>query len=264
VFRFPGGKRRIAKRIYPNFDWTGIDRYVEPMIGGGALLAWVLAHTEAPALIADIDPAIVAVWRAVFSEDHRHLCRGIEQARLTDASWRRWQRGILDGENDPVKAIAVFRGSPNGRGPMSGGPARDATERWNVNKLTRAIRHLHRLGADRVTVEHADCFDILTKLTSADLTYLDPPYVDAGPVLYRHSFAEEDHQRLAAMLTASAARWYLSYDDHPVIRALYDGFRIDEIRNGSKTELLIRSTPVMVDAARNGGLQPPSRSLATP
>jgi site-specific DNA-adenine methylase len=146
----------------------------------------------------------------------------------------------LDGETDPVKTIAVFRGSPNGRGPMSGGPARNPRERW-PRDLVERIRHWNRLGAGRVTVEQADCFRVIPKLTAADLLYADPPYRRAGPSLYRHAFTDDDHSRLADEVRVCPARWYVSYDNDPLIRKLYDAHNIVEIpnRHNHKNELLI-------------------------
>lgn len=51
--------------------------------------------------------------------------------------------------------------------------------------------------------------------------YLDPPYYDEGPKLYRDSFGESDHRRLAEMLLAEDRPWLLSYDNQDAIRDLY-------------------------------------------
>jgi DNA adenine methylase len=53
--------------------------------------------------------------------------------------------------------------------------------------------------------------------------YLDPPYVFMQAPLYRQK--EFDHNALADFLLSlpSSVGWLLSYDDAPIVRALYSG-----------------------------------------
>jgi DNA adenine methylase len=77
--------------------------------------------------------------------------------------------------------------------------------------------------------------------------YCDPPYVKAGPHLYQVAFTQADHERLARRLRSEKRPWLLSYDDHPLIRQLYEGWsRIESLEVGysingcgKKNELLI-------------------------
>ena len=71
---------------------------------------------------------------------------------------------------------------------------------------------------DAIETAHENCF-----------LYLDPPYFEKGNQLYKFSMSREDHEDLATRLRATPARWVLSYDDHPVIRQLYDWATIHEI-----------------------------------
>jgi DNA adenine methylase len=123
---------------------------------------------------------------------------------------------------------------------------------------------LCRYNEDALCSKVYACHDILTSVTLRDGTctcqdfadlfdpgaafwYLDPPYYGAGPRLYQFSFSHDDHVRLAELLRRETRPWLLSYDKHPVILQLYQGWsQIDEVAVGysihgcgQKTELLI-------------------------
>jgi DNA adenine methylase len=53
------------------------------------------------------------------------------------------------------------------------------------------------------------------------LLYLDPPFYAKAQTLYRLSFADSDHRRLADFVLGCAVPWLLSYDYHPAIEDLY-------------------------------------------
>jgi DNA adenine methylase len=48
----------------------------------------------------------------------------------------------------------------------------------------------------------------------------------SGRSYYQCDFTEEDHTRLRDSLAAIKGKFILSYDDHPLVRKLYKGFRI--------------------------------------
>jgi len=67
--------------------------------------------------------------------------------------------------------------------------------------------------------------------------------------MYQYKFTEpEQHAMLATALRATPYRWMLSYDDHPLIHELYQGYDIQKVswaytinskKDHSGTELLI-------------------------
>jgi len=81
------------------------------------------------------------------------------------------------------------------------------------------------------------------------LIYLDPPYYEKGPTLYRSYFNREDHTKLMKFLKGELnVRWILSYDDVPAIRELYkdtkkNGFLVNHFAYKAKVgkELIISS-----------------------
>jgi DNA adenine methylase len=87
-----------------------------------------------------------------------------------------------------------------------------------------ALRALHdRL--DHVTIENRDWRRILDAHDAAGtFFFLDPPYFDAGADNYA-GWTESELSALCARLQTLKGRWLLTYQDHPVVRALLPGCR---------------------------------------
>lgn len=58
--------------------------------------------------------------------------------------------------------------------------------------------------------------------------FLDPPYVVHGKELYKNAFAEKDHIKLFKTVCTLNNKWFVTYDDAPLIQYLYKNFRIDK------------------------------------
>ena len=106
------------------------------------------------------------------------------------------------------------------------------------------IKHLSKL-IKRAKIECCDFSAIA--LMDGDFVFADPPYVDAGTSLYKHSFGDDDHVRLRDWLVNSPAEWVVTYDDCELVRNLYAGYQMLSVENSSgnnasKTELFITRT----------------------
>lgn len=79
-------------------------------------------------------------------------------------------------------------------------------------------------------IENLDFRVFIEKYDRADaVAYLDPPYmISTEKHHYLNNFSENDHKELADLLRNAEMRWVLSYDDHPTIRELYEGFTFGE------------------------------------
>jgi len=88
---------------------------------------------------------------------------------------------------------------------------------------------------------------ILNDSRKKTLVYLDPPYFEQGAGLYYHSFAQDDHVRLANCLKNTSHYWILSYDDCPEIRSLYQDFTIKTISaNYCMTGKIVQKTELLI------------------
>jgi DNA adenine methylase len=251
IIRYPGSKAKIWSFILrhspPSISYGGmfakqIKCYCEPFVGSGAITHRVLRSIfdvpNASIILNDIDPWISCLWKSVLSS-HKELARMVEEkGDLTAEDFYECKR--LDGDVtlDPVECafrkIVLHRSSFSGLGAMAGGPLGgresnnsdyDPSCRWTPFELVRSIRKAHELlrAFKRVQIHSEDFESTLGRVPNepSSFAYLDPPYYVQGAALYKHSFAEEDHNRLAATLRQGKYQFVLSYDDCKPIRGLY-------------------------------------------
>lgn len=247
AFRYPGSKLRIAPHIFRHFppeaymfDGCGLSAYCEPFVGCGAIAMKFLPDLVGAARVyfADADPGVAAYWRAVRREPLR-LCELVRGVRATPKSFRTLKD--LDGQPTGDDAVDGFRkwalhtmsfsglgakaGSPIG-GWNQDNPDYDITARLRPYRQMRVVVQQHKLLA---RFAHFECRtqDFLVTLGSLDedaFAYLDPPYVEKGNSLYAVSMSPGDHERLAGALRVARYKWVLSYDDHPLVRQLYESW----------------------------------------
>jgi DNA adenine methylase len=82
---------------------------------------------------------------------------------------------------------------------------------------------------DLVTVEHLDFRELIPKYdVDGVFFYLDPPYYDINSSYYKNDFVLKDHEDLAKILRTVKGKFMLSYTSNDDIKALYEGFNIQE------------------------------------
>lgn len=110
---------------------------------------------------------------------------------------------------------------------------------------------LHARRLKRASIENLSYETLIARYDGADtLFYLDPPYVGTESY-YKNTggFGLAEHERLAVVLRAIKGKFILSYNDCALVRGLYAGFSLREIKtnyslnalskNREKAELLI-------------------------
>ncbi len=239
--RYPGGKGGLAPYLADLLELNGLTgcAYFEPYAGGAGAALNLLTRNVVPRIyINDADPRIAAMWRAVLVDTNRFV-EFIETVPLTIEEWHR-QHSICAAA-DPQDlfrlGFAAFymnrcnrSGVLKGAGPI-GGLAQAGQWRLNVrfnrDELASRVRLLGQLR-DRITVSDCDAVDFLKRYLPSGsgraraFVYADPPYVIKGRSLYLNAYGPEDHARLAFYLgRQNRLPWVVSYDDAPLIRALY-------------------------------------------
>jgi DNA adenine methylase len=253
LIRYPGSKAKIVGRIIerfpdemrrPLFALAANWEYREPFFGAGAVGLGVLRVLpgRCPVWLNDKDPWMAALWSTVRAEPTR-LSRMILDFVPSEEAFYRFRE--QDGADiDPVEAgfrkLALHQISWSGLGAMAGGPLGGKNQgntkhpvgcRWNpaalCKKVSRAHVVLRKFKAFRFTC--GDFAPLLAEVPAECFIYLDPPYVEAGAALYKHSMNDSDHERLARLVRSLPCPWVLSYDDHPLVRRLYQGERFDDV-----------------------------------
>ncbi len=191
--RYLGGKSRIAKRIAPHITNTGRSHYVEPFVGGLAVLAEVV-HAFDGVVAADVHGDLIDMYRAIQQG-------WVPPSELSEDEYTR-----LRGEPpSPLRTFAGFGASFGGKwwGGYARSPSRPSQ---NYASQTRnSLLKAKQRGCFAATVEfvHKSVFefDVPADVDLSDFViYCDPPY--AGTTKYANT-GKFDHDAF----WTTAKRW---------------------------------------------------------
>lgn len=220
-----GGKRLLRKAILERFPSDEVGRYIEVFGGAG----WVLFGKEKiPGQLEvynDLNGNLVNLFRCV-----KYHCGEVQK----ELEWLLTSReqffdclAQLDvrGLTDIQRAARFFYSVKISFG------CDQRTYATSAKSIDNAAEYLEKvkLRLKGVNIEHRD-FEPLIKTYDRKnaLFYLDPPYVGTEGY-YDCSFGADDHQRLRTILEGIKGRFILSYNDCPMVRELYAGYRIEDI-----------------------------------
>lgn len=224
--KYVGGKRWLARRIIEQLPEHVC--YVEPFGGMGAVL---LAKPRSKVEVwNDIDGGLANVMRV--AKYHPDALADEMRWMLLHRSERlRWLHDS-PGETDIQRAARWIMVRHTGFGGLARkgfhvgkvGPIRprDAL----IEAMLAVSRRLSSVIIECVTWQKV--FDLYD--APGTVFFCDPPYAGGDQAMYDHPFTEADHRALAERLMALKGRWMLTYGDHQIIRELYVGCRIEEVR----------------------------------
>lgn len=235
--RFPGGKSLAVKIIAPMVP-SEHKVIVSPFMGGGSLeLHW--AQNGRRVIAYDGFKPLVSFWCYILGQIPHglstFLCALDNYIRIYPVT----KQGFYEIQNHfretlgleefglccAVEFFILNRASFSGT-TMSGGCS-DPSARFTQSSIDRLREFADFKG--KLAVSYSLWPDTLAKHPDKFL-YLDPPYM-IGPKIYgvRGDMHKDfDHKGLAAALRARTTPWLLSYNDCDEIRALYEGFDIQQ------------------------------------
>lgn len=238
--RYPGGKGKVAnflKLLFLRNNLLGHE-YVEPYAGGASVALSLLFEEYASHIhINDLNKSIYAFWQAVLVSTDA-LCARIQNTEVTLREWEVQKKVQLAFDPDPVDLAfsTFFLNRTNRSGIIGGGiiGGKDQTGTWkldaryNKDDLIRRIQKIARFRS-RITLSNVDASAYLTQVVPTlggnTFIYLDPPYYVKGEGLYEHFYEDADHVEIAACVAALDRPWLVSYDAHPRILSLYQGYQ---------------------------------------
>ncbi len=245
IFRYPGGKSRksVANKILSKRPKAFIE-YREPFAGGSGIA--MLIDPKIKRWINDLDERPMTVLKALRDDPEGFIdaCQSIpplapnEQPKQPHYEWgyERLQRVFKDEVRSKLGNKAVEYYFKN-RTAHSARTASDiqyfsAPDKWNIVATNRLQKASERLQGMKITI--GNYLPLLMEQGEDCWCYLDAPYYSdtlrrPSSRLYAKSFEREDHKRLAEAVRNCPHKIMLSYDDHPMIRELYeDDFYIFE------------------------------------
>lgn len=259
--RYPGGKGSLYPVLSKLLRANGLSggTYVEPYAGGaGAAIALLVTGEVQKIVINDLDPALYAFWRSVVKTPEEFSTR-TRDATLNVKEWKK-QRAIYStaDRTDYLRLgfATFYLNRTNHSGILNGGPiggldqsgAYKIDARFNKAALLERLR-LIAVNSSNIVVLRQDGRHVISRYgdRSDTMIYADPPYFEKAGSLYLNSFAESDHERLAACLNATTGgRWVLTYDNVPQVERLYADRRRETFSLSYSAHRVVRATETMV------------------
>jgi len=233
---------------------SDLKAYIEPFCGGmSVLFAKPRVVNER---VNDLNGALINLAQVLASEEHwgqldDWLARTVWSEELHDrclASRRYFSCDVEDRLLCVERAYATFVLAWMGRGGFSGTPKAQCVSRrndtgggWSGSRFRNscdAIAWMHeRLRTVEIT--NNDGIKISQKLKDqpGTLIFCDPPFIKEGSQ-YTHSFAMDDHVRLAEALNEKTrSRVVVEYHDHPWLDELYPRDRWRRVPLGRRDQI---------------------------
>ncbi|GAB4400310.1 MAG: DNA adenine methylase [Anaerolineales bacterium] len=241
--RYPGGKRRLLDFLINHLPSPeSIEGYyIEPFVGSGAVFFYLQPQK---ALLSDANPELIDIYRGI-----RYSPKRVWEAYKKFGSTKEDYKKVRDGqrsENVIDKAARMlflnrtcFKGMwrHNREGKFNvgyGGQSR----RWVISEedlLSISIR------LRKAKIYCSDFEAVIKNANKGDFLFLDPPYkpheqeyTNSHYVWQQFRFG--DHQRLAKALRQAQKRgvkWAMTTSAHPNILALFHGFYVIKIPQGT-------------------------------
>lgn len=221
-----GGKRRLAKNILPMFPAHTC--YVEPFAGGAAL--YFLKHPSRAEVLNDWNSEIVNLYRVI----QNHLEEFVRQFKwaLTSREMFEWEQA-----KDPVTLTDIqqaarfyylqklcFGGKVEGQ---TFGTGTTGGARLNLCRIEEDLSAAH-LRLARTQIEHLDWAECVRRYDREHtLFYCDPPYWKTEG--YGNEFPFEQYQKMAELAKTIQGRMIISIGDHPDIRKVFKGLKMERL-----------------------------------
>ncbi|MEX3691902.1 DNA adenine methylase [Paraburkholderia sp. BR14263] len=243
-----GGKRRLANHILASFPEHSC--YVEVFAGGAAL--YFKKQPAKVEVINDINGELVNLYRVV----QNHLEEFVRQFKwaLTSRQVFEWLKDTPpETLTDIQRAARFYYLQKNCFGSrvesQTFGTATTTAPKLNLLRIEETLSEAH-LRLASTYIERLDWKACIDKYDRAHtLFYLDPPYWQTEG--YGVPFPFEEYEAMAARLRTIKGKAIVSLNDHPDIRRVFEGFRIETAdirytvggggRDAARKELIIFS-----------------------
>ena len=243
--RYPGGKAQLFPLVRDIIVANKLNgaTYVEPFAGGAGLALKLLAEgIVSRIIINDLDAHIFAFWHSVLNECEA-LCDMIRRTPVNRKHWR-LQRAIYQ-QSDSTDLLSLgfatfFLNRTNVSGVLTGGMIGGKCQegkykldaRYDKKSLIDKISLIAK-QREHILLFNDDAIDFLKRdevtALKKSLINFDPPYVQKGAALYKNSFTETDHRRLAKVILACRKKWIVTYDVCPLVTELFKSRRMGQI-----------------------------------
>lgn len=258
--RYPGGKAKFAPVIKQIIEKNNLNgHYIEPYAGGAGVSLDLLFNNYCTDIhINDLDLAIYHFWKSV-TEQTEDFIRLINDTKITIQEWHNQKSLIKRNDISPLEHgfAAFFLNRTNRSGILKAGVIGGLNQAGNYKLDCRfnkenLIKRIERIGnvAKHIHVTNLDTEKWLPIINDAiprnSLIYLDPPYYEKGQGLYRNFYRHQDHLAIKEKLANVEIPWVVSYDNHPVIKEIYQQYRQGEYTLNYSANKKMKATEIVI------------------
>ena len=243
--RYPGGKSWLFEYVsaFLEFHDIHLGTVVEPFAGSASISVGLLKNKLADeAYICEKDPLISSFWDVALTANDE-LIENVRRLSVSISTWKKFKKylrpdAVTRFSTMELATAFVFYNRTNYSGILKAGPIGGKRQeskynikcRFNKEYVCQKIATLDSLSG-KIHVIRGDGIRFIREYSRRShgedqFFYIDPPYYDAGKVLYRNYFEVEDHIRLANTLEPLTEPWLLSYDDVDFIHHTYEGTKL--------------------------------------
>lgn len=243
--RYPGGKSKLYDYMctFINQYYEHPPVYAEAFAGGFGLgMKLLLQDKVNEVYINDFDVCIYSFWKSITSPNCYH--KFVELVRKTPVDidnyleQRKIYRNPEEYSTTEVGFATFFLNRCNRSGILSANPIGGIEQtgnykmdcRFNKPILLKLIEIIYN-HRHQIHVANLDAIEFINQIDNEEtniLFNLDPPYVSAGPTLYKNNFSDNDHIALANHIHHLNNHWIMTYDNHDLIRKCYQDYLIRE------------------------------------
>lgn len=229
IISWMGGKSKLLDELFRVMPAHRC--YVEVFSGGAAL--FFAKEPSAVEVINDINGDLVNLYRVVKDDDEALIARlqWLFASRQIFYEYRDFAKNAtLSDLERAARFFFVMKNAFGGRvrGKPSWGYSKGAPSRFNSLVVRDLIEQASRRLAG-VYVENRSFDELIPVYDGHDtFFYCDPPYL--GTAGYGADFDETHFRKLADLARNVKGKILISANDHPVIRKLFDGMVMKEVR----------------------------------
>jgi len=242
LLKWIGGKNKLLKNL-SLYVPTGYSNYIEPFVGGGALLFYL---NPSIGTINDSNRELINFYTQVrdnpielleltklykLSEESYYLIRDDDK----EMDWRDYKSCLQRAARFLFLNKTAFNGiwRVNGKGRMN-------TPYGKYDKVLWPDKG-HMLNVSRIlkkiTILNGDFYNTELYINNKTFVYLDPPYIPYSDTANftnysSKGFGIQDHIRLVDycnFVNACGAKFLLSNSDTPLTRELFKSFEINSV-----------------------------------
>lgn len=224
LFKYPGSKRSISPVLYEMVP-KDVTEIVSPFFGSGSF-EFYLANRNIRVFGSDGFEPLVNLWNAIF--DHRDELYDIAidlPSKYNDENIIKLKKEDYWKVTDNLERAALYYYllCTSWNGIAFGGLKAYFEDEYQP--YSRFLKRLKEFENNMVIVNHCDYKDQLSEYPNT-FAFLDPPYPDTASFYGNNTKQDRnnqfDHRELRDILKNRNSDWLLTYNNHDLIRSLYD------------------------------------------